>query len=216
MNLSWTSKTHGMLFSGRSANRFCNRATDRFECGATWAELDIALDALGSLDDLPETRVVLDGSTDLERMDFSSLVATNDLGRLTASGSAGWVPTPTFDIEYALSDLDPSLASDLLQGRINASGKASGTLGEDTHTLAVTVRELGGLINGQLLAGGGAFTHTPDRLVVDGQPGPAWREPGTRSRHSGRHAVTGRGPGASGATGAESRMRPAVSPAACR
>ncbi|MCO4811686.1 MAG: translocation/assembly module TamB domain-containing protein [Gammaproteobacteria bacterium] len=130
------------------------------------AKLDIALDALGSLDDFPETRIVLDGSTDLERMDFSSLVATNDLGRLTASGSAGWVPTPTFDIEYALSNLDPSLASDLLQGRINASGKASGTLGEDTHTLAVNIRELGGLINGHLLEGDGAFTHTPDQLIV--------------------------------------------------
>ncbi|MDH3812482.1 MAG: translocation/assembly module TamB domain-containing protein [Gammaproteobacteria bacterium] len=128
--------------------------------------LEIALDALGSLDDLPETRVVLDGNTDLESIDFSSLVATNDLGRLAASGNAGWVPTPSFEIEYALSDLDPSLASDLLQGQINASGKASGTFGEDTQILAVTVRELSGLINDQLLAGGGAFTYTPNRLVV--------------------------------------------------
>jgi len=130
------------------------------------ARLDIALDALGSLDDFPETRLVLHGETDLQGIDFSSLVATNDLGRLNASGSAGWAPTPTFDIEYALADLDPSLASDLMQGRISASGKASGTFSEDSQTLAVSVRELSGLINGQLLAGGGAFTYTPDRLVV--------------------------------------------------
>ena len=128
--------------------------------------LEIALDALGSLDDLPETRLVLDGHTDLERIDFSSLVATNDLGRLTASGNAGWVPTPSFEIEYALADLDPSLASDLLQGQINASGKASGTFGEDTHRLAVSVRELAGLVNGQPLDGGGEFTYTQDQLVV--------------------------------------------------
>jgi translocation and assembly module TamB len=129
-------------------------------------KLEIALDALGSLDDLPETRVVLDGDTDLESIDFSSLVATNDLGQLTASGNAGWVPTPSFEIEYALSDLDPSLASDLLHGQINASGKASGTFGEDTYDLAVKVRELGGLINGQPLDGGGEFTYTQNQLVL--------------------------------------------------
>jgi len=130
------------------------------------ASLDIALDALGRLDDLPETRVVLDGNTDLKSIDFSSLVATSDLGGLNASGSAGWAPTPSFDIEYALADLDPSLASDRVQGRVSASGKASGTFGEDTYALAVSVRELSGLINGQLLDGGGEFTYTPDRLVV--------------------------------------------------
>ena len=128
--------------------------------------LEVALDTLGNLDDLPETRVVLDGNTDLESIDFSSLVATNDLGRLTASGNVGWAPTPTFDIEYALSDLDPSLASDLMQGQINARGKASGTFGADTHTVAVSVRELSGLINGQPLDGSGEFTHMPNQLIV--------------------------------------------------
>jgi len=130
------------------------------------ARLAIALDAYGSFEEFPETRVVLEGTTDLARIDFSSLVATNDFGQLNASGNAGWDPTPTFDIDYALSDLDPSLASDLLRGQVNASGNASGTFGEDTHTLAVSVRELGGLINDQLLDGSGEFTHTPNQLVV--------------------------------------------------
>ncbi len=130
------------------------------------ARLAIALDAYGRFDEFPETRIVLDGTTDLESIDFSSLVATNDLGRLNASGSAGWAPTLTFDIEYALADLDPALASDLVQGQINASGKASGTFSEDTYSLAVSVRELGGLINGQPLDGGGELTYSQNQLVV--------------------------------------------------
>ena len=130
------------------------------------SRLDIAFNALSRLDELPETQVKLEGNTDLQSIDFSSLVASNDLGRLSASGSASWAPIPIFDIEYALSDLDPSMASDLLQGKVDASGKANATLGEDTHKLAVTVSKLGGLVNGQPLDGSGAFTHTPNRLIV--------------------------------------------------
>ena len=130
------------------------------------SRLDIALDAVGHFDNLPETRVTLDGNTDLEGIDFSSLVATNELGRLSASGSARWRPALIFDVEYALSDLDPSLASDLLQGQVYASGKASGTFGKDTHELAVRINELGGLVNGQPLDGSGEFTHTPNQLKV--------------------------------------------------
>ncbi len=143
MNLSWTSKTHGMLLSGRSAIHYLQSRNGTLRLRGNLGKLDIALDALGSFDDLPETRIVLDGNTDLESIDFSSLDATNDRGRLNASGNAGWAPTPSFDIEYALADLDPSLASDLVQGQISASGKARGTFGEDTLTLAVSVREAG-------------------------------------------------------------------------
>lgn len=132
------------------------------------SRLDIALDALGRFDDLPETRVTLDGNTDLESIDFSSLVATSDFGRLDAMGSAHWAPAASFEIEYALSDLDPSLASDLLQGQVHASGNASGAFGKDTHELAVRINELGGLVNGQPLDGSGEFTHTPNRLKVTG------------------------------------------------
>lgn len=134
------------------------------------SRLNIAFNAFGRFDDLPETQVMLDGNTDLEDIEFSSLVASSDLGRLSASGSAGWAPIPIFDIEYALSDLDPSFASDLLQGKVHASGKANGTFGKDTHDLAVAVSQLGGLVNGQPLDGSGAFSHTPDQLkVTDGR-----------------------------------------------
>ena len=128
--------------------------------------LDVVLDALCRFDDLPETQIRLIGSTDFESIDFSNLVASNDLGVLNASGSARWAPISMFDIEYALSDLDPSFASDLLQGNVHATGAASGTFAKDTHELAVRVAKLSGFVNGQPLDGSGEITHTPNQLKV--------------------------------------------------
>jgi translocation and assembly module TamB len=132
----------------------------------TLDRFDLALDAFGRFDDLPETSVMLEGNADFESIVFSSLVASNDLGRLAASGNARWTPAFIFDVEYALSDLDPSLASDLVQGTIHASGTANGSFGKDTHELAVLVRKLDGIVNGQVLDGSGQFTHTPRELKL--------------------------------------------------
>jgi len=128
--------------------------------------LQLELDALGRLDNLPETRIMLQGETDLEELRFSSLSATNDYGRLNSSGTVGWTPVPSFDIQYALSNLDPSLATDRLQGEVNVSGNANGVLNADGLELAVRVSEADGFVNGQPLAGSVEVAYAAEKLSV--------------------------------------------------
>ena len=130
------------------------------------SQLDVTFDALASLDDLPETRVELDGKMGVDSIRFSNLTASNDLGQLIASGNARWAPVPAFDVEYALSNLDPSLASDLLQGQVGASGKASGTFVSDDPDLTVLISNLDGVINGHPLNGSVELNYAANQLSV--------------------------------------------------
>jgi translocation and assembly module TamB len=130
------------------------------------ATLDVALETLGRIDDLPETRLSLVARTDLESIELASLCARNELGTLNASGSVGLRPLPVLDLEYTLSDLDPSLASERLQGQVDAIGRATGSIGEETHELTVVVSSLGGHINGQPLTGNAEFMHSPGVLKI--------------------------------------------------
>ena len=130
------------------------------------SQLDVAFDAVGNLDDLPETRVVLDGRMGVDSIQFSQLKASNDLGQLIASGNARWAPVPAFDVEYALSNLDPSLASALLQGRVGASGKASGKFVSDDPELTVLISKLDGVINGHPLNGSAELNYATNQLSV--------------------------------------------------
>ena len=128
--------------------------------------LHTTLDALGTLNDLPETRVMLDGETDLESLRFSSLSASNELGQLESSGVVRWAPEPGFDIEYALSNIDPSYASDRVQGQVNLAGTANGTLRADDPELIVQVSKANGTINGHALDGSAAIDYTSKQLRV--------------------------------------------------
>ena len=128
--------------------------------------LHATLDALGTFNDLPETRVMLDGETDLESLRFSSLSASNELGQLESSGIARWAPEPGFDIEYALSNVDPSFASDRLQGQVNLAGTANGTLRADDPELIVQVSKADGTINGHALDGSAGIGYASNQLRV--------------------------------------------------
>ena len=128
--------------------------------------LQVTLDGMGTLNDLPETRVMLDGETDLESLRFSSLSASNELGQLESSGSVRWVPEPGFDIEYALSNIDPSFASDRLQGQVNLAGTANGTLRADDPELMVQVSKADGTLNGHALDGSAGIGYASKQLRV--------------------------------------------------
>ena len=130
------------------------------------SRLEVTLDAFGRLDDLPETKVVIEGELDVQSIRFSALSASNDYGLLNASGSVGWAPEQSFDVEFALSNLDPSLASTLLTGQVGATGRASGTLQSGAPDISASIGELSGIINGHSLTGSGEFEYTPDQLTV--------------------------------------------------
>ncbi|RZV35942.1 MAG: hypothetical protein EX272_09700, partial [Chromatiales bacterium] len=128
--------------------------------------LQLTLDALGQLDELPETRVMLDGETDLESVRFSSLSAANELAQLESSGIVRWAPEPGFDIEYVLSNIDPSFASDQLQGQVNLAGTANGTLRAGEPELVVLLSKADGIINGHALDGSAEIGYASKQLLV--------------------------------------------------
>ena len=130
------------------------------------SRLQVTLDTRGSLDDLPETHITLDGETDLEQIRLSSLGASNALGQLEAHGNLRWTPEPGFDIEYELSNLDPSRASDRLQGQVNLGGSANGGLRGDDLMVDVQVRKIDGVVNGHGLDGSVDLAYASQQVRV--------------------------------------------------
>ncbi len=128
--------------------------------------VDISLDTLAQLGDLPQTRIMIEGNTDAETISFSRLSATNDLGELIASGEAGWSPAPVFDVEFSLSDLDPSLVPGLFAGKIDTRGRIHGSFVADAPDITLLISDLGGMVNGQALDGDGAFNYSKQQLTI--------------------------------------------------
>lgn len=128
--------------------------------------IDISLDTLAKLGDLPQTKIMLEGNAGAEKISFSRLSAANDLGELTASGEAGWSPPPRFDIEFVVSRLDPSLASRLLEGEVEARGRIHGSIAAGAPDITLLISDLGGTVNGQALDGEGAFKYLKEQLTI--------------------------------------------------
>ena len=130
------------------------------------SRLDVTLDAVGRLDDLPETKVMLEGELDVQSIRIAALSASNDYGELITSGDVRWAPEQTFDVEFALSNLDPSLASQLMKGQVGATGRANGTFRSGAPEITVSIKELDGSINDHPLTGSGEFEYVADLLSV--------------------------------------------------
>jgi len=130
------------------------------------SRLDVTLDGLGRLDDLPETKVLLKGELDVQGIQFAAMSASNDHGLFKSSGNVRWAPEQSFDVEFALSNLDPSLVSQLLKGQVGSAGRASGTLLPGAPKITISINELDGIINGHPLTGSGEFEYASDRLTV--------------------------------------------------
>ena len=128
--------------------------------------IEVSLAALATVDDFPETRIDLEGDLDPDSMRFSRFAAVSNLGRLESSGTVGWSRTPEFDLEYAISGLDPSSVSALFEGQIDARGSARGTLADGAPDVTVLVSELSGAVNSQPLDGSGAVGYSTERILV--------------------------------------------------
>lgn len=123
---------------------------------------DVTLDTQVRLDDAPVTRIQLNGNADLEAIRISNLRAVNQLGDLTGTGSASWSPELTFDIEYSLSGVDPSIASDAITGNLEFDGRVTGRYGEYAPEFDLHIDRLGGDINGHVLRGSADVAYAAD------------------------------------------------------
>ncbi len=130
------------------------------------SSVDVSLDTRAGLGDLPETQVNLKGILDPQKIRMSQLDASNDFGRLAASGDVRWQPALAFDIAYSLEDLSPSLASKLLTGQVDARGMATGEWIAGSPSVTVIVGALDGQVNDQPLGGGGTVRYSREQLTV--------------------------------------------------
>ena len=126
----------------------------------------VMLEASARLDDLPETSISLTGDADLESIQASQLVLINELGRVAANGDIRWLPEQAFDLSFTASDLDPSVLSDLIAGKLKADGRINGHLGVPSPNIDLQIARLGGNINGLPLQGNAGISYRGDTLTL--------------------------------------------------
>lgn len=132
----------------------------------TAARFDVGLDTTVRSEAVPETTISLIGTSDRESLQFSQLLAANAHGRLAASGVGRWLPQQEFGIDYQLSELDPSLLSDLLHGRIEVSGRATGSFRDTGPHVNLGVDSLAGVLNGNRVTGRGQFALADNSVTI--------------------------------------------------
>lgn len=130
------------------------------------SNVDVSLEANASFADIPPAQIDLQGMLDPNKIRMTRLHAESDLGRLVASGDIGWQPALMFDVAYSLEELDPSLASGLLTGQVNASGTAAGEWANSDPAVSVVVSALSGRVNNQPLRGDVAFDYSKQQFTV--------------------------------------------------
>ena len=126
----------------------------------------VELNALAQLDDQPETEIELEGDAELEGVRISHLNLANELGRLSVTGDATWLPLPTMDVAFDLSELDPALALDGVVGVVELHGQAAGRLVEDKPEFDLRVERIGGRINDNPLQGSATASYANDTLTL--------------------------------------------------
>lgn len=122
--------------------------------------------AVAQLDELPETRIALQGEADPGGIRFSHLEAGNAMGELVATGAASWDTTPQINMAYRLTRLDPSALADTIAGSIELDGTLDATLGDDGPAIETLVSRIGGELGGLPLQGRAHLTYTTEALSL--------------------------------------------------
>ena len=130
------------------------------------SNLAVNLDASAQLDDQPEARIELDGDADLQGMRISRLEASNDLGRLAASGDVLWLPELLLALDFAALELDPSVALDASTGAVELDGQVNGRFIEGNPEIDLRIDRIGGDINGYPLQGSAEIAYRDDALAI--------------------------------------------------
>jgi translocation and assembly module TamB len=124
----------------------------RLHSEGTLADYRVSLDtAVGALH-LPSQQLHLTGQGNAEGFSALRLDLTGEAGRLTLEGAAGWLPSPTWELAVTGRDLDTSLASTELPGRLDLDARVTGGL-DETGALGMDVEglELAGILREQRL-----------------------------------------------------------------
>lgn len=103
----------------------------------------LALDAVARTNDIPSTRITLQGVAGREGMRIADLDLASSLGRLAATGDVDWLPVPAVELTFALSELDPEMALARIVKAVGLRGSVKGSYADGTFTLANGLVQVG-------------------------------------------------------------------------
>jgi translocation and assembly module TamB len=148
----------------RERNLYSSTGTLRLRGSVDSYEVD--LDAYAKLDDVPETRIELDGDADRQTIQISHLRVVNEIADLSGSGNASWAPEQTFDLDFSLSGLDPSRISPTVSGNLEFDGYVAAFVREQAPEIDLRIDRIGGNVNGRSLAGDALVAYAGNILAV--------------------------------------------------
>lgn len=115
----------------------------------------VELAATARIDDQPDTRIELTGDADQEAIRVSNFEAENPLGQVRAKGDVRWLPERVFDLEFSITDLDPSFVIDSVLGTVGLQGSVTGVVRNDVPDIDLRIEGIDGEINGNPVRGKG-------------------------------------------------------------
>ncbi|MBT8442862.1 MAG: translocation/assembly module TamB domain-containing protein, partial [Gammaproteobacteria bacterium] len=130
---------------------------------------DLAFDGASTIStaDVPAIAVETRGRLVGDRIDFESLSAANEWARLVADGELLLSPQVSWRFDVELSELDPAVVDDRLNGKLEIIGNASGRLEEGQPLLDFDIGGIGGELNGHPVEGSGKLSFADERLRFD-------------------------------------------------
>ncbi len=107
----------------------------------------VSADTLVQFADLPDGDVELEGEGNLAGLRVDNVIIETESGRLRANGDVLWTPEPAWDLVFDASGLDPSLATEVLAGSLDAAGRTAGSVRAGGPEFAVDVERMVGTLN---------------------------------------------------------------------
>jgi translocation and assembly module TamB len=120
----------------------------RFDLLNSWEMLQWPLDERTLQSSQGKLR--LSGNTDDLAVELDAGISIDEHreSRVRLSGNGRWTPAPRFDLRYDITELDPSLADERLDGSLASRGTLALAIENDAPNVRLGIESLGGQLNG--------------------------------------------------------------------
>lgn len=129
---------------------------------------DVAIDVTTQLEieGLPGVSAALGGRTDWQRLDVDALALDSSAGSAVLAGGLDWSDGLSFDAAFEATDIDASLLSPRVEGRIGIDGSANGLVADGSQRIDARVMALDGTVNELPLSGSGDLRYDDDGISL--------------------------------------------------
>jgi len=107
----------------------------------------VSADTLVQFADWPDGDIELEGEGNLDGLRVDNVIIETEVGRLRANGDVLWTPEPAWDLVFDASGLDPSFATEVMTGSLDAAGRTAGSIRADGPEFEIDVERVVGTLN---------------------------------------------------------------------